>query len=259
MRDILEDLSGEPPIDPVERAKELSRRELPKRFYEKVSVEERDGGHAILLDGRPVRTPARRVLALPGARLAQAVAGEWERQEKVIDPATMPLTRIANSALDGVADRLKDVADTIAEYAGSDLLCYRADSPEKLVGRQNAAWDPVLAWAETRLGRPFSLACGLMPVAQDAALLAAFRAALDERGPLEIAALHTVTTLTGSAVLALALGEGAFEAEAVWSAAHVDEDWNIEQWGEDAEAAARRAARHAEFAAAALILADARV
>lgn len=259
MREILEELSGQPPVDPVERAKELSRRELPKRFYEKVGVEERDGGHAVLLDGRPVRTPARRVLAFPSAALAQAAAAEWASQEKTVDPATMPLTRIANSAIDGVADRLAEVADTIAEYAGSDLLCYRADSPEKLVARQNAAWDPVLAWAGARLGRPFSLACGLMPVSQDAVLLAAFRGALDGRGPLVLAALHTVTTLTGSAVLALSLGEGAFQADAVWSAAHVDEDWNIEQWGEDAEAAARRKARHAEFAAAALILADARV
>ena len=239
----------------MQRAKELARRELPKRFYKDVAIAERDGGFAILLDGRPIRTPGRRLLLLPTQPLADRAATEWSGQHKVIDPGSMPLTRIANTAIDGVSEHQAEVADGIAAYAGNDLLCYRADAPEGLVARQTEKWDPLLAWAETTFGGRFHLAAGVMPVTQDAAVLAAVRRALDAYSPLELAALHTVTTLTGSAVLALALAAGMASAEAVWSAAHVDEDWNIEQWGEDAEAAARRRFRKAEFDAAVLVLA----
>lgn len=256
MRDILEELGSQSPIDPEERARQLSRRELPKRFYDDVGVDARDGGYVVLLDGRVVKTPAKRLLVLPNALLATRAAAEWARQEKHIDPAKMPLTRLANTALDGVADRVAEVADAIAEYAGSDLLCYRAESPDGLMRRQAEAWDPVIVWAGERFGGKFRLVGGLMPISQDKALLASVRSAFDGRTPLQLAALHTVTSLTGSALLALALAEKFLDAESVWRAAHVDEDWNIEQWGEDAEAAQRRALRREEFLVAELVLSE---
>ncbi len=256
MRDILEEIGSKSPIDPEERARQLSRRELPKRFYKDVSVDEREGGHVVLLDGRVVKTPAKRLLAFPSALLASHAAQEWSKQEKTIDPAKMPLTRLANTAIDGVADRAGEVADAIAEYAGSDLLCYRAESPDGLMLQQADAWDPVIAWAGERFGGTFKLAGGLMPIEQDAALLAEVRKTFDGRTPFQLAALHTATSLTGSALLALALAEKFLDAQSVWRAAHIDEDWNIEQWGEDAEASARRSLRHNEFSIAALVLAE---
>ncbi|ADZ70204.1 ATP12 family chaperone protein [Polymorphum gilvum] len=260
MRDIVdtlhEDAARTGPVDPVERAKELARRELPKRFYTAATAAPAEGGFAVLLDGRAVRTPGKKALVLASKRLAEAVAAEWAAQEGVINPATMPLTRIANAAIDGVAERFAAVADEIAAYAGNDALCYRAGEPARLVERQTALWDPILEETGRALGGRFVLACGLMPVVQPAPLVAGFRAALERFSGLELAALSTVTSLTGSAVLALALAEGRLTADAVWTAAHVDEDWNAEQWGEDAEATRVRAAKRAEFDAAALILAD---
>lgn len=226
------------------------------RFYTDVTVEADETGFRVLLDGRTVRTPARGVLRLPTAPLAEAVAAEWRAQETTISPATMPMTRIVNSCLDGVATNPADVADDIVKYAGTDLLCYRAEGPDALVRRQAAAWDPLLSWAEERLGGRFVLAEGVMPVAQSEALLSAFRARLPST-PLPLGALHVVTTLTGSAVIALALAERRVTLEEAWEAAHVDEDWNIALWGEDAEAAERRARRKREAAAAERILAEA--
>lgn len=229
-----------------------------KRFYEAVSVGgDPDGGFRILLDGRTVRTPARSVLAFPSAALAEAAGAEWRAQAEVIRPETMPLTRLANSCIDGVAPNRAAVADDIVKYAGTDLVCYRAEGPEGLVARQRAAWDPLVAWAERRLGARFVLSEGVMPVAQSAALLSSVRALLPVAEPLRLGALHALTTLTGSAVIALAVAEGRLSVEDAWSAAHVDEDWNIALWGEDAEAKARRDRRRLEAAAAALVLAEA--
>lgn len=253
MRDVFEDLGSPEPVDPVRRARELSRSDLPKRFYTSVSVVEEQGAHAIVLDGRPVRTPARSPLRVPSLRVAEALAAEWTAQGERIDPGTMPLTRLVNTALDGVATAAAETADDIARYAGSDLLCYRAEGPERLAARQTAAWDPVLDWAGKRLQVRFRLAEGVMPIEQDPALIGALRAALPD-DPLRLAALHTITTLTGSAVLAFALLEGRLSGEEAWNAAHVDEDWEIELWGEDAEATARRAYRRAEFDAAMLLM-----
>lgn len=253
MRDIFEDLEQPGPADPVRRARELSRGDLPKRFYTDVAVAEEEGAYAIHLDGRPVRTPARASLRVPSRPVAEAIAAEWARQGDRIDPATMPLTRLVNTALDGVASELEATADDIAKFAGSDLLCYRAEGPERLVERQTRNWDPVVAWAEKRLGVRFHLAAGVMPVNQDPAAVPALRAVLPD-AVLPLAALHTITTLTGSALLALALHDRHLTPDEAWNAAHIDEDWEIELWGEDAEAVARRAFRRSEFDAAVRLL-----
>lgn len=228
--------------------------QLPKRFYKATSVASTPDGFAVQLDGRPVRTPSKRPLAVPSAELAAALADEWERQQDVIDPATMPLTRILNSAIDGVQGREDEVRDEIAKYASSDLLCYRADHPEALVALQSAAWDPVLDWAKNQYGVSLRVTTGLMPVPQEAAEIARLRAALASEGTLVVTALHVMTTLTGSALLALAHRHGALDADGAWSAAHVDEDWQISQWGEDAEAARRQAHRKKEFLSASQVM-----
>lgn len=255
MRDILTEAAGEGARmeDPNEKARQNARQALPKRFYAEVSVDEAEGAFRVLLDGRPVRTPARNVLAVSRASVAEALAAEWRAQGETIDPGTMPLTRLVNSALDGVASEIEAVADETARYAGSDLLYYRADGPQRLVERQTATWDPILAWAECRFGVRFRLVSGLMPVEQDTAVVAAVRAAMPE-DPLVLAGLNTATSLMGSAILALAVLEGALSHEEAWTVAHIDEDWNAELWGDDHEALARREYRRAEMAAAHLAM-----
>lgn len=254
MRDFLEVLQEDAAKDPEQRARELSRRELPKRFYKDAAHVAVDGGYAIHLDGRPVKTPGKTLLLLPNQVLGSAVAAEWQAQEKEINPANMPLTRIANSAQDAVSVRFDEVADDITKFAGNDALCYRADDPESLVETQRRLWDPVVDWAGDLLGGRFVLIEGLIHAPQSEQLLAAYRARIADETPLRLAALHTATSLTGSALLALALKEGRLEADAVWAAAHVEEDFNIERWGEDAEATQIRAYKRTEFAAAALVL-----
>jgi chaperone required for assembly of F1-ATPase len=216
-------------------------------------MNETPDGFAILLDDKSVRTPSRKQLIVPKREIAAAIVEEWEAQRDVINPMAMPLTRLANSVIDAVVDRVDAVADDIAKYFGSDLLFYRAGHPEALVAREAAQWDPVLFWAAEALGAHFILAEGIMHVRQPDQAVAAARAALPT-DPWIIAALHLVTTLTGSALLALALMRGRLTADEVWAAAHVDEDWNGEQWGVDEEVAARRAARLVDFRAAAAVL-----
>lgn len=230
---------------------------LPKRFYTDVTVADESGESlaAILLDGRPVRTPGKKALAVPSAALAEAIADEWRAQRDEIDPRTMPLTRLVNSAIDGVTGREAAVIDDILNHAGADLLCYRASGPEGLLVRQAEAWDPVLAWAAGALGAPLSLAEGVMHVPQPEASLAALRTEIAALDAYALAALHVMTTLTGSALLPLAVARGELSPEAAWEAAHVDEDWQISQWGEDAEAQMRRETRKADFDAAARLLA----
>jgi chaperone required for assembly of F1-ATPase len=228
---------------------------LRKRWYKAVTVASAGAAtFRVLLDGKPVRTPAKAELAVPARALAEAIAAEWEAQATHIDAATMPLTRLANTAVDGVGARLARVRDDIAAFAASDLVCYRAEGPEPLVQLQRQHWDPVLAWAQAALGAHFEVAAGLMPVAQSEAAVASVAAALADLDAFRLAALHVMTTLTGSALLALAHVRGALSAEAAWAAAHVDEDWQISQWGEDAQAAARRARRWAEMQAASRML-----
>lgn len=254
MRDYLETLEEDAARDPEQRARELSKRELPKRFYKEVAFVAAEGGYAIHLDGRSVKTPAKALLVLPDEKLASAVASEWDAQEKVINPALMPLTRIANSAQDAVSVRFAEVADELKRFCGTDALCYRADEPDTLAERQRTLWDPVLNWAQTLLGGHFVLVAGLIHQEQPPALLAAYRKHLDTFTPLQLAALHTATTLSGSAVLALALAEGQLDTVSAWQAAHVEEDFNIERWGEDAEATKIRAYKRTEFDAAARVL-----
>jgi chaperone required for assembly of F1-ATPase len=182
------------------------------------------------------------------------MAAEWQAQRDVIDPMTMPVTRLANSVIDGVTGRVEAVVEDIAKYFETDLLFYRAGHPEALVAREAAHWDPVLFWAAETLGAHFILTEGIVHVRQPDPAIAAARAALPS-DPWAVGALHVITTLTGSALLALALMRGRLDADEVWAAAHVNEDWNSEQWGADEEAAARQAARLSDFRAAAAVLA----
>jgi chaperone required for assembly of F1-ATPase len=253
MREIFAEIFDSSPIDPTEAAKRAMRPRLPRRFYQDVSLSEADDGVGILLDGRPVKTPARRPLAAPTPTLAEAIAAEWRAQGEVVDPAKMPLTRLANSIIDGVAAAPDAVAAEIARYLASDLVFYRAEGPEGLVASQAQAWDPVIDWARQALGARFVLGQGIVHVAQPEAALAAARAAIPH-DPWRLGALHVVTTLTGSALIALKLFAGQLSAEDAWSAAHVDENWNMQTWGRDELASERRAERFAEMQAAATVL-----
>ena len=253
MRELFEDVLGQSPFDPEEAVRQSTRAPQRKRFYTTVGIASVPDGFAITLDDKPVRTPARRTLVAPTRQTAEAIAAEWAAQGAIIHPMTMPLTRLANSVIDAVADRVEAVVDDIGKYFGSDLLFYRAGHPDALVEREARHWDPVLFWAADTLGAHFILAEGIVHVRQPDQAIAAARAALPT-GPWPIAALHVVTTLTGSALLALALLRGVLDEDQVWTAAHVDEDWNSEQWGIDGEVAARRAARLVDFKAAAHLL-----
>ena len=257
MRDILGDLDqGEDKkSDPVREAQLGLRKRLPKRFYTETSVRPAaGGGFAVALDGKPVRTPSRQELAVPQEALAAAIAAEWEAQKEVIDPAVMPLTRMVNTALDGVSVAQEEVFEEILRYAGSDLICYRADAPEALVARESELWDPYLDWA-SNMGARLILSEGIVHVEQPPEAIRAIATLLRRYAtPLQLTALHTLTSLTGSLVLALALAEGQGDPAGVWDAAHVDEDFNIAQWGEDHEAAERRAKGRVDFDAACLIL-----
>jgi chaperone required for assembly of F1-ATPase len=223
----------------------------PKRFYDAVTTDPVAGGWRILLDGRPVKTPQRAELVLPTAALAAAVAEEWRAQSAQINPASMPLTKLANTAIDAVTPNLASVAEDVLSFAARDLICYRVSAPESLAERQRASWDPLLAWAEQRHGARFVATAGIMPVDQPPESLAALREPVAGLGPFELAALHVMTTLTGSALLALALGADELSLEACWAAAHVDEDYQRSHWGEDAEARKRRELRFADMRAAA--------
>jgi chaperone required for assembly of F1-ATPase len=234
--------------------KEALQAPLPKRFYGDVAVGSCEEGFTVLLDGRPVRTPRKHLFALPSRALAEAVAAEWAAQAERIDPSAMPLTRLAVTALDGVVGHTAEVAADIVKYAGSDLLCYRAEAPAALVRQQASAWDPVLRWAEKDLGARFALAAGVMPVEQRRVVLDHVAAALRGYDALALTSLHAMTALMGSALLALAHAKGRLTAKEAWAAAHVDEDWQISQWGVDVEAAERRARQWAEMQAASRFL-----
>ncbi len=240
--------------NPMALAQAAARRRLPRRFYREAAFAGWAGGFALTLDGRKALTPGKAAITVPTARLAEALAAEWNAQGETIDPATMPLTRIVNAAIDGVAARAEAVRAEIVAYAGSDLLCYRAAGPAALAARQEAEWGPLIAWAKAELGARLAIGEGIAHVAQPPAGLANIATALEPFVPLQLAAVHVVTTLTGSAILALALARGRLDAAAAWQHAHIDEDWQIGEWGEDAEAAARGRARWRDMAAAAFIL-----
>lgn len=258
MRDILSDLEAGKQLsdpDPTRRAQIQMRTPLPKRFYNAASVSSSDTGFAVQLDGKPVRTPGKALLALPTEKAAALVAAEFEAQEDVIDPVTMPVLRLVNTAIDGVATDTQAVLEDILRFASSDLLCYRADGPQGLVERQNAHWDPVIDWALASLGARFELAEGVIHVEQPRESIAVLGAHLARRNdPFRLAAIHVMTSITGSALLALAVEQGDLAAEAAWTAAHVDEDWQIDHWGQDSEAVARRGFRKRDMMAAVALL-----
>ena len=253
MRELFDEVAGQSPLDPQEAARRTARAPQRKRFYARADVAETEGGFTVTLDGRPIKTPSGRIVAVPVRAIAEAMAAEWEAQQETIDPLSMPVTRFANSVVDAVVDRVGVVRDDIAKYFHSDLLFYRAGHPEVLVAREAEHWDSVLFWAADAFGAHFILAQGIMHVSQPEQAVAAARDALPD-DPWSVAALSVVTTLTGSALLALALHQGAREPEQVWTAAHVDEDFNAEQWGQDEEVMARRMARKRDFDAAVAIL-----
>jgi chaperone required for assembly of F1-ATPase len=242
--------SSEEP-NPMRAAQAGMKPVLPKRFYKVASVEERDDAFHLTLDGRTARTPARQPLAVPTRGLAEAMAEEWGRQGEEIDPGSMPVTRLVNSAIDGVVPRRAEVIEDTAKYAGSDLIFYRAGEPVRLVEIQNESWNPVLDWTRETHGARFALAEGIMHVAQPEEAKAAIRAAIERiSSPFALAALHVMTTLTGSVLIALAHASGRLSADEAWNAAHVDKQYQESVWGEDHEAMVRRRNRRAEFDAA---------
>ena len=219
-----------------------------KRFWKSALVQPVEGGFAVALDTRPVRTPAKAPLVVPTQALAQAIAEEWDAQVETIDPRTMPMTRAANAAIDKVRPQKDEVAALIAEYGETDLLCYRADAPEALVERQKAAWDPWLTWAEKELRAPLRVTGGVIPVAQDEGAVSALAAQVHRLDEFELAALHDLVAMTGSLVLGLAVARGSLSADAAWTLSRIDEDWQIAQWGEDEEAAEHAAIKRTALA-----------
>jgi chaperone required for assembly of F1-ATPase len=220
-----------------------------KRFWREVSVHGA-GPFGVTLDGRAVRTPAKAMLELPSRALADAVAGEWAAVEGTVKPGAMPMTGLANAAIDLISVDLAGHAARLAAYAGSDLVSYRADAPEGLVARQAAAWDPIVEWARAHFGVPFVVTAGLMPVAQPAEAVERVAAALAELDAFGIAACAQLVPISGSALLVLAMLAGEMDAHAAFSAASVDEAWSEEHWGQDDEATAMLAKRAEAFGAA---------
>jgi chaperone required for assembly of F1-ATPase len=253
MRELFDEVAGQSAVDPMETARRSSRAVQRRRFYADAGVGEAEGGFTVTLDGKPIKTPSGRTVIVPVRSLAETIAAEWNAQREFIDPLTMPVTRFANSVVQGVVENVAAVSDDVAKYFGSDLLFYRAGHPEGLVAREAAHWDPILFWAAKTLGAHFMLAEGVMHVRQPPSAIAAARGALPA-DPWAIAALHVITALTGSALLALALFHGVIDPDQAWAAAHVDEDWNAEKWGVDEEMAARRAAKLVDFNAVAAVL-----
>jgi chaperone required for assembly of F1-ATPase len=243
--------------DPLKLARKDARPPLPKRFYKEVGIRAEGSGFAVMLDGHRVKTPAKADLVLPNEAAAEAIAEEWRAQGEEIDPRTMPLTRLVNSALDGVARDIESVIADIVRYAGSDLVCYRAAEPEGLVAAQSEAWDPVLAFARDDLGARLICVEGITFAEQPPRAIAAVREAIVQstgERPLAVTALHVMTTLTGSVLLALSVARRELSPEAAWDAAHVDEDFQMRVWGSDVEALERRARRFTEMQAAARLL-----
>ncbi|MEE1613926.1 ATP12 family chaperone protein [Microvirga sp. CF3016] len=240
--------------NPMRAAQAGMKPTLPKRFYKNAGVEERDGRFLLTLDGRTAKTPGKQDLAAPTRELAEALAEEWQGQGAEIDPSTMPITRIVNSAIDGVTPRQAEVVDDLVRYAGSDLVYYRAGEPERLARSQDQAWSPVLDWAREAHGARFTLGEGVMHVAQPDDAVAAIRSAIEQvRSPFALAALHVMTTLSGSVLIALAHAAQELDVDRAWAAAHVDELYQESVWGEDYEAMERRRRREADFKAASTV------
>ncbi len=243
---------GAKPRNPQTAAQEAMRPKLPARFYKEATIfEECEGKFEIHLDGKPVKTPARNTLVLPATTTAQIVAEEWNAQKEYIDPAKMPATRLVNTAFDGIANHPQAVIEDMLKFASSDLLCYRASQPDGLVEQQTRYWDPVLDWAGENFGAYFETTRSLVQIVQPQEAIGAVNLALRRwPDPIQIAAMHTFTNLTGSVILSLAIACEHMDAAQAWKIAHVDEDWNTARWGEDYEAKKRRELRWCEMQAA---------
>jgi chaperone required for assembly of F1-ATPase len=214
-----------------------------KRFWTSTSVVAVEGGYAVHLDARPVKTPSKKLLILSNSAVAQAIAVEWDAQQGLIRPDTMPMTRYANSAVEKVAPQFDAVADHVATYGETDLLCYRATAPQALIDRQNAAWDPWLEWAAQDLNAPLIATAGVMYIAQNPASLTNLRAQIDEMTDFHLSAFHDLVAISGSFVLALAMARGRITAAQGFELSRIDEDWQIEQWGQDDDANALAASK----------------
>ena len=219
----------------------------PRRFWTEAAAVPVTGGYNVHLDNRPVKTPAKAPLVVPTEALAQALAAEWDAQEAQVNPATMPLTRTANSAIDKVAVQRAEVADMLAAYGDADLLCYRAEAPAELVAQQAAAWDPMLDWAEGDLGARLSPRAGILHAPQDPAALATLSARVHALDPFELAAFHDLVALTGSLVLGFAAFLTTWSADEIWELSRLDERWQEAQWGVDDEARQIEALKRAAF------------
>jgi chaperone required for assembly of F1-ATPase len=225
-----------------------------KRFYQNAETAAMPGGYGVMLDGKPIKTPAKQALVVPSAALAAAIAAEWDTQHEEVRPTRMPLTRLAGTAIDRVTPQREAIVRQIADYAGTDLVCYRAEHPPGLAARQHEAWQPLVDWAVRRYGSPLEITVGVFPITQPAASLRAFAAAVAEQDDFALAALHLLTGACGSVVIALALIEGRLDAVEAYAASQLDESFQIEAWGEDDEQALRRQALATDISAAAQFL-----
>ncbi|MDH5798269.1 MAG: ATPase [Paracoccaceae bacterium] len=222
-----------------------------KRFWKSAEVKKADGGFEILLDGRPVKTPAKAPLIVPSRAMAEAIAKEWDAQEETINPGAMPFTRTANSAIDKVTPQHAEVADLLADYGDSDLLCYRAEAPQNLVTRQAETWDPILKWCEVELGVRLTSHAGVIHRPQDEKSIARLRELVVQMSPFQLAAFHDLVSLPGSLVIGFAAVQRAFPVEDLWNASRLDELWQQEQWGRDEEADAHAEIKRKAFVHAA--------
>lgn len=223
----------------------------PKRFWKTAEVTEAEGGFGVTLDGRPVRTPGKQLLVVPTRALAEGIAAEWNAQNDLLQPETMPFTRAANTAIERVSAHRDAVVEELARYGASDLLCYRAEEPADLVDRQARDWDPILSWAAAELGARLRVTGGVVPIEQDQGALAALVARLQALTPFQLTAFHDLVAISGSLVLAFAVATGRLTADEAWQLSRLDESWQAEHWGEDDEAAQAEAIRRQAFLSAA--------
>lgn len=224
-------------------------RPLPKRFYKDASFSENENQYEILLDGKAVKTPLKAPFKVPSKALAKKIVEEWLVQDEHIDPAKMPFTKLANTAIDRVMGRESEIIEEIAKYSASDLLCYRAENPEELVERQAEAWDPILKWLEADHKLNFMVTSGIIFKEQPKDALEEVQRLLKDYTPFELCALHNITTLTGSALLMLAFAKEQLTMQETWETALIDEDWQIEKWGEDEDAKRQREKKWSEMQA----------
>ena len=253
MREFLDD-ADQHRNDGYGRAQAHAGRQLPKRFYTSAAAEPVGGGFAVTLDGRPTKTPGGRTIVVPAAPLATAMAAEWNGQGEEVDPLTMPLVRLVNSAIEAGPERQQGLREEVISYAGNDLLLYRADTPRELVAEQERLWDDALVRLARHFGVTFQPTIGIVHQPQPESTLKALSEALLEESLLVLAAMVVITGITGSGLLALALRHGLLSPEDVWAAAHVDEDYNIRLWGAVEEATIRREKRRGDFDAAVRVL-----